>query len=218
MQDKKAIYIVFSSTHCGIGSFIRFVTGGFYNHVSVSFDRELRELYSFARLYKRAPLYGGLVHESRLRYSGIIATPIKVCQITLSDEQFGRIRTTVDTMMRDRETYLYNLVSAILYPLHRRVRILRAYTCVEFATYLLSSVELLHSVNSDSFCSIENLELLLNDNVIFEGEFPQSDAECDWQDDMYNRKIGFFNAVLCTLRNNAKLVKRLLLGANGNSV
>ncbi len=208
MLNDNAIYIIFSSTHCGVGSFIRFMTGGFYNHVSVSFDPNLNELYSFARFYKHAPLYGGFVHESGMRYR-MFNTPIKVCRITLSNDEYNRLRLRVNEMLCNRDRYIYNMLSAMTYPFHLKVNIASSYTCVEFAAHLLASAGFANSENNSGFCSIKNLETLLADKIIYEGVFPESSL-CDWQDDTFNEKIGIIGAIKYTIRNNARLLKRML--------
>ncbi len=214
MQGEKAIYIVFSSTHCGIGGFIRLITGGLYNHVSVSFDADLKELYSFARHYKRAPLYGGFVRESSMRYR-IFATPIKVCRIDVGDNEYNEIHSKIDSMINNSDTYIYNLASAIAYPLKRKIHISSAFTCVEFAAYLLNLAGIENSENASGFCSIKNLEKLLEGNVIYEDIFPESELS-DWQNDTYNEHIGVVGAIKNTLKNNARLLKRIIIAPDKN--
>ncbi len=210
MQDNKAIYIMFSSTACGTGRFIRFMTHGFYNHVSVSFDEDLRELYSFARRYRRAPFYGGFVRESGMRYL-LKPTPVKVCCINVTDEHYEKIRQKIDFMMQNKENYLYNLASAAIYPFRRKMRVLSAYTCVEFAAHLLDIIGLECSRNKSGFCTIKDLEELLSDRIVFEDIFPEADVEVSWLDDTYNEKLGAIGTLRCTLKTNALLVKRMLI-------
>ena len=59
-----AIYIVFSATPTGMGSLIRKATRNRYNHVSLSLSRDIRKMYTFARLHRAIPLYGGLDRKS----------------------------------------------------------------------------------------------------------------------------------------------------------
>ena len=214
MQSQKSIFIVFSSTRCGVGRFIRFVTGGFYNHVSISFDENLRELYSFARFYRRVPLYAGFVQESGLRYR-LFNTPIKVCKVELSDSEYEAVRDRIDSMMNHKDTYIYNLVSAAAFPLRHKIKICSAYTCVEFASHLLDLAGVENCENKSGFCSIKNLENLLANNVIYEDIIPQSEFD-DWQNDVFNEKIGVVGAIKYTLRNNARLVKRILVHSDRN--
>ncbi len=214
MQSAKAVYIMFSSTHCGMGSFIRLMTGEFYNHVSVSFDENLSELYSFARIHKRTPLYAGFVHESCMRYRDF-STPVKVCKINLCSDDYEALQCKIDSMMHQKDSYIYNLASAIAYPLKHKISIGSAYTCVEFVSNLLEEIGLASYQNGSGFCSIKNLEALLDDYVIYEDIFPKI-SSTDWQDDVFNEPLGVIGAVRCTLRNNARLVKRLLVRSSKN--
>ena len=63
-----AVYIVFSATPTGMGRLIRKATRNRYNHVSLSLSRDIHKMYTFARLHRTIPLYGGFVVESILRY------------------------------------------------------------------------------------------------------------------------------------------------------
>lgn len=209
LNEQESVYIIFSSTNCGIGKFIRTVTGGFYNHVSVSFDPSLREMYSFARYHKSAPLYAGFVCESCERYLANKATPIKVCRIPLNSERYLLEKSRIEQMRVHKNYYVYNLLSAIFYPLHYKVDIKDAYTCVEFAVTTLNNVGIPKSI--PRFCSIQNLETLLADRVVYEGLYPEPSPSTVRCDDRFFDKIGFADALFKTLWNNARLVKRLIL-------
>ena len=52
-----AVYIVFSATPTGTGRLIRKATRNQYNHVSLSLNRDIRKMYSFARIHRAIPLY-----------------------------------------------------------------------------------------------------------------------------------------------------------------
>ena len=92
-SENKDIYIMFSSTPSKMGSFIRFMTGNKYNHVSLSFREDLGHLYSFARYYKNTPFVGGFVEESVLRYFllGSETVRVKICKIPISDEKYSSL-------------------------------------------------------------------------------------------------------------------------------
>ena len=76
------IYVVFSSTPYKIGKTIRMLTGEKYNHVSISLDAELTQMYSFARRYYKTPFYGGFVKESLSRYQlNQNKATIKICKM-----------------------------------------------------------------------------------------------------------------------------------------
>lgn len=180
LDDK--LYIVFSATPYKMGKFIRFFTGGKYNHVSVSADYGLTEMYSFARRYRCAPLLGGFVKENSGRfYSNGKSTQIMICEIPVSKEKKNVILARLSEMKNEREKYIYNFFSAAATPLRREIRIKDAYTCVEFAIYVL---ELVGLSTGGSYVGIEELKIQLERFKVYEGEFPdgvQTDAYDDYE-------------------------------------
>lgn len=64
-MKKREIYVIVTRTHTLPSRLIRAYTGSSFNHVSLSFDEELRDMVSFGRLYPSFPVPGGFVHEGR---------------------------------------------------------------------------------------------------------------------------------------------------------
>ncbi len=194
VENKKAadagdkLYIVFSATPYKMGKFIRFFTGGRYNHVSVSADYELTEMYSFARRYRRAPLIGGFVKENSGRfYADGKSTQIMICEIPVSKEKKDVLLARLSEMKNEREKYIYNFFSAAATPLRRDIHIKDAYTCVEFAVYMLELVGL--SFGKKSYIGIEDLKIQLERFKVYEGEFPEG-VQTDIYDD-YECAVSF---------------------------
>ncbi len=178
------VYVMFSATDCSVGRFIRKMTRSKYNHVSVSFDPDMQSLYSFARYHQSAPFYAGFVEESLMRYqlSGRQAT-VKVCRIRLSDQQAGALTRAVDEVQASSGEYIYNYLSALTFLAHRRFDVPRAFTCVDFAVWLLSRAGI-HEV-PDAFFTIADLEAALQKYVIFEGESQFYADALTWGNDAY---------------------------------
>ena len=172
------VYIVFSSTPYKIGKLIRRFTGEEYNHVSLSLDRELRQMYSFARHYYRTPFYGGFVHESRARYH-LNGTPsrIKICSLTVSDRAYADLADRLAAMYAHREQYLYNHLSVATIPFRRLVHLKDARVCTEFVAEQLHSLGL--PVNPRKYYSVGALEALLDDSVIYTGDALPADPGAD---------------------------------------
>lgn len=167
------VYVVFSATPYKMGRFIRRFTGGRYNHVSVSADRELTELYSFARRYRRAPFIGGFVRETSGRFSvDGKKTDIMVCAVPVSSAKKKALMKRLAEMKRERDRYIYNFFSAAAVPFRRKIRVKDAYTCVEFAVHMLSLVG--YSFHGKSYIGLDDLKAQLEKFKIYEGEFPEN--------------------------------------------
>jgi len=209
VSEQKHLYVVFSSTKGGIGSFIRFITGNRYNHTSVTLDPSLSVLYSFARYHKSAPFFAGFVCESCLRYQGQ-AAKIKVAAIPLTDEQYYMAKDFFDNMKSSKDKYIYNLLSAITNVLHRKVNIRDTYTCVEFTVKTIDTVGINNQISSLNFYTIKELENLLCENVVYEGEYPDWAENAQWGEDVFISPIGFVKSSINSLRTQARLFKRLI--------
>ncbi len=166
------VYVVFSAAPYKMSRFIRLFTGGKYNHVSVSSNKELTELYSFARLYRCAPFVAGFVKENSGRFSVNDKTAkIMVCAVPVSKERKEALMKRLAEMKRERKKYIYNFFSAAATPIKRQVIIKDAYTCVEFAVQMLSLVG--YTFNGQSYIGVDDLKGLLEKYKIYEGEFPE---------------------------------------------
>ena len=92
-MKEKYIYVILSSTHCRVGSFIRLVTRNKYNHASISLDPDFKKLYSFARYHQDAPLYAGFTEESPLRYKNNYKyAGIKIYKIPVTKKQYNNTK------------------------------------------------------------------------------------------------------------------------------
>lgn len=168
---QRYVYIVFSATPYKIGKLIRQVTKERYNHVSLALDRELENMYSFARRYYHTPFYGGFVRESRARYHlNGIPSQVKICRIPVSEEDYTELAQRLETMYARREEFLYNHISVLTIPFRRLVHLKDAAICTEFVAGQLQ--ELGMAVDARKYYSVGALEKLLDVQAVYEGDAP----------------------------------------------
>lgn len=161
MENKNYVYVVFSKTSTKIGKMIRTVTRNEYNHTSLSFDKNLGVMYSFARYKYHYPMAGGFVVEYPVRYiHGGNDAKVKICRISLSDESYGKLKKRIQKFISTSDDSCYNTFNLLLYPLHLQLNLTNSYTCVEFVAKILGV---------QGIRSIRDFEERLSDNVIYEG-------------------------------------------------
>lgn len=205
-NGQRYLYVFFSSTPFKTGRFIRFLTNTRYNHVSVSVDPELKELYSFARYYRNTPFYAGFVRESGTRFlCGGEVSNVKICALPITEEQYLYAKSVLADMRETAPNYIYNFLSAIVYPLHMRVRLPNAYTCVEFAVDFLIKVAAHPLPDPLHNYSISEFEALLSDYTVYSGMSPLS-----VEGDLFERHQNFANATILTVKANIQLLKSFL--------
>lgn len=138
MQNTHNIYIVLSRTQTGVARVLRSFGGLEYNHASIALDREMKELYSFARSEQYGILTGRLVHETMDRYlvGARKEIPILVYELPVTEEEYDWVRVRIREIMEDPQ-YRYNLFSVLTYPIYGGFSTYKAYSCSEFAAYIL---------------------------------------------------------------------------------
>ena len=203
----KYIYILFSATPYKTGSFIRKVLRNRYNHVALSFDEDLSNMYTFSRFHANAPFFAGFTKESFGRYEwhGNFSD-IKVCRLHVSDKQNDLIKTHIQRMHRQKKVYVYNYYSAAMTPLHHRVRIRNAYTCVEFVGDILSMTDI--GVKFGDFHSLPGLEKICAPFVVYEGSAQTYPGAKGWRGDDFKEKMPISDGIMATVESFGRLTKR----------
>ena len=143
--NKKHVFIVLSQTHTRFGFIIRKVTGEQFNHVSIAFDENLAELYSFGRYQHKVPLVAGLIKEFPERFSLSKSSfiNVRIYKIPVSCTQYKKGKRRIRQITKDKDGYLYNLFSVISYPVIGGFSTFKAYSCAEFVAHLLRYMNIL---------------------------------------------------------------------------
>lgn len=203
-MEQKYIYVVFSNTPYRIGKLIRQVTHNRFNHVSISLDEEMRQMYSFARRYYRTPLLGGFVQETNSRfYPNGKQADIRLCRIPVTAQQAGDLSEQLSQMHQQREQYLYNHLSALGALVRQPIPVRDAYTCVEFCVEVLHGIGL--PVTPGKFYSVDELAGLLDGYCIYSGPMPLPE---DIDEEYYDKEPVPYPS-LYTLRDMFRLLPRL---------
>lgn len=171
MTDPKYLYVLFSATPYRMGQMIRMVTGESYNHVAIATEEDLRDLYSFSRRYYTTPFYGGFVseHPSRYHRDGVPAN-VRLYRLPLTNRQWELLQELLGKMRRRADRYLYNHLSALAAPLHIKVRVRDAFTCVEFTVKVLNTLGF--DFDPKKFYTVGDIADRLGSYHIYSGEFP----------------------------------------------
>lgn len=177
--ETNCLYVVLSATPYRMGHMIRRVTGEPYNHISIATDESLTRLYSFARRYYRLPLYGGFVAESPARYHHKgITSQIRVYRLRVPERRWKKLVAALEEMEQHRDHFLYNHLSVLAAPIHRKISIQDAYTCAEFVVAVLNNLGF--GFDPERFYTIGEIGQALEEHLFYQGDFPapaQEDPE-----------------------------------------
>ncbi|MGN1134925.1 MAG: hypothetical protein ACI4SF_01770 [Oscillospiraceae bacterium] len=135
----KSIYILLTRSATVISKIIRAFTKDLYTHASVSFNAELKPLYSFSRKYILFPLPAGMQIESTDSglYKKYDNMPCAVYELKVTDEIYCTAKHIAESMILEASKYRFNILGLFLcrmnIPFHRR----HHYFCSEFVAEVL---------------------------------------------------------------------------------
>ena len=102
----ESIYIVLTQTYSVIARTIKLFTHDKYSHVSISFDKECKHMYSFGRKYKYFPFYGVFNHEELDK--GLFTNKgslIAIYEVKISRKKYNRIKKKVKNIKENNRGY-----------------------------------------------------------------------------------------------------------------
>lgn len=136
-MDHKKVYILLTHTGSLLSRLIKRYTKEPYSHVSIAFDHDLNEVYSFGRKNPRNPLIAGFIEEDIRHgtYSIFSETTYSLYSLDVDSVQYGKLKDTMLEFEKIKERSSYNLMGLlgvyIGYPINRTY----AYFCSQFVAF-----------------------------------------------------------------------------------
>ncbi|RSK26191.1 hypothetical protein EJF36_04580 [Bacillus sp. HMF5848] len=138
-METASIYIMLTDTGTLFTRSIKKYTKAPYNHASISFDRELKELYSFGRKQSHNPLYAGFVKEDVISgtFSKYPNTQCVIYELKVTERDMEKMRRVLEVFKRNRPKYSYNLLGLLGITLEEPVEFSNSYFCSQFVAEIL---------------------------------------------------------------------------------
>lgn len=161
----KKVYIILSNTDSVVSKMVKIYTKKRYSHVSISLDKELKNMYSFGRLKATNPFIGGFVHESKnhgtfYRFKDTTAT---IYSLEIEDEKYKKMQGEIDYFKKTRREYGFNAIGLFAVAAHLKIKRKNKYYCAEFVQELLQRTgvhnEFPNIIKPEDFLKIPGLEL-----------------------------------------------------------
>lgn len=113
----KNVYIIFSYTGTYFSTFLSFMSGERYIHVSIAFDEKLKEVYSFGRKNPKWALPSGFVMEDMKKLTNYFKKAVcKIYVLPLTKKQYQQLRKELKKYQDKQNEYRYNIKGLI--PIH----------------------------------------------------------------------------------------------------
>lgn len=161
------IYIVLTHTGTLLSNLIKMYTKNDYSHVSLAFDKNLEDMYSFGRIFTYNAFIGGFVKESLTSgtFKRFKNTRTSVYELEITDEQYKNIKNKVLKMYERRKEYKFNFIGVFCVMFHKKIKRKNALYCAEFVKYALASGDvdinyLPDVIKPEDFKKVKDLKLI----------------------------------------------------------
>ncbi len=139
MDKKHTIYILLTHSGSMFSKAINAYTKDPYTHVSLAFDHQLKDIYSFGRLKPNNPVIGGFVKED-IEFGTCKKFPKTKCalySLKITEEQYWSIVNELERFKSQSKKYNYNLLGVITAMFHYPMSREYSYFCSQFVSELL---------------------------------------------------------------------------------
>ncbi|MFC4320047.1 C40 family peptidase [Litchfieldia salsa] len=139
MELNRSVYIMLTDTGTLFTKSIQKYTKAPYNHASIAFDQDLKELYSFGRKKPNNPINGGFVKEDIFKgtYSKYPNTTCVIYRLEVSERDVEKMKRVLNVFQKNQRKFLYNILGLIGVSLNAPVEFSNSYFCSQFVAEIL---------------------------------------------------------------------------------
>lgn len=171
-RKENTFYIILTDTGTFLTRMIKLYTRKPYNHASISFDSNFKDVYSFGRKTPRNPFIGGFVKED-LTGGVFKQARCAIYSCTATDEQLQKMKSFISRIEINKERYRYNLLGLIAIMMQKQLDRKNAYFCSQFVASVLQEGEVITYDKPLSFIAPHELIQDPNFQLIYEGDLEE---------------------------------------------
>ncbi|WP_373894088.1 hypothetical protein [Virgibacillus sp. CBA3643] len=139
-MGERTIYFLFTDTGTYLSKMINLCTNQSLNHVSISFDPELKEIYSFGRKQPGNPFIGGFIREDPqgdfMKNSGSA-----IYSYTVSESDCDVIIHHIKEIEAEKDAYKFNFIGLLGVLFQIEINRRNALFCSQFVATVLRDLE-----------------------------------------------------------------------------
>lgn len=167
-MKEEDIYIVLTGTGTLFSQTIKWFTKAPLNHASLSFDEDLKEVYSFGRKKVNNPFLSGFIQEN-FQAPFLHQAHCAVYRCKVGSHNYERMYQFVTEMRKNRERYKYHLLGLIGVLINKRIPRQDAYFCSHFVASVLEQSSFRPLNKPAHFVTPEDFANTLSSNEIYRG-------------------------------------------------
>lgn len=174
-DNKQYIFVVLTQTGTMVSRTIKAFTRTPFNHVSITTDKELREMFSFSRFNKHRPLPAGFKNEGiHTGVFGLFASiPCEIYGFEVTDEQLARYNKLLAHFKNKTQLYSYNLLGLLTVPLGIPLKRRTRFVCSQFVAHMLTYSGIAKFNKDISLVIPDDFRYLKNAVLLYSGDMKQ---------------------------------------------
>jgi hypothetical protein len=165
---ERTIYFIFTDTGTYLSRLINFFTHKPLNHVSIGFDHELKEVYSFGRINPKNPFSGGFVREN-IRGDFLKDSKSAVYTLNISEQEYLLIRHHIKEFEKRASDFKYNFIGLLGILFKIDIKRKNAYFCSQFVATVLQDMESFKLSKPSNFVTPSDIRESTELQLIFQG-------------------------------------------------
>lgn len=168
------LYIVLTRTNSVLSNLIHLFKSDDYTHASISFDRELSQMYSFGRKYTYNPFIGRFKKEdiNEGLYSLCNTLPGIIIELDVTKEQYERAKEIVNQFISNSHQYKYNYRGLIHSLINKPAYSEKCFLCSEFVYYVLKESQIVDLHTARNLVRPQNF-LNLEGRLFYKGDLKE---------------------------------------------
>jgi len=182
-MEKYYLYIVLTRPKTVISKLIQLFKKDEYTHASISLNKGLDEMYSFARKYTHNPFIGIFKRENINKglYKVHKVLPGLIMEVEVSKEQYEKVQELIESFIANSQRYKYNY-KGLLYSVFNKEAANNDYRfmCSEFVYYLLKESQITDFHIPRNLVRPQSL-LNIRNRIIFKGNLKELESlDINW--------------------------------------
>lgn len=139
-MGERMLYFLFTDTGSYLSKAINYYTKKPLNHVSIGFDAQLKELYSFGRKQPRNPFIGGFIKED-IQSELLRKASCEVYCVPVAEEDYEAVIANIKAIEARQKYYKYNFIGLFGVMMEIEIKRKSAYFCSQFVATVLADLD-----------------------------------------------------------------------------
>lgn len=169
MSKTTTVYFLFTDTGTTLSRLINFFTKQSLNHVSISFDKNLTEVYSFGRKRPRNPFIGGFIREDT-QGEFLQNSQCAILKFDLPKDEAQQVLNNIKKIETEQNLYRYNFIGLLGVLFQIEINREHAFFCSQFVSRMMSDIDSFQIDKPHCFVTPQDIRNHVGMELIYKGK------------------------------------------------